>query len=240
MEIIQALKPSRVRNPPPTIIPTQFILHSACDNYGVDGHLSWQYGQELESTVYFSKNGPIYQIMKETWRAQANYTANGPRSDGSGAISGESGSDIPALDPWSPEQCVAIIEYGRYLLAKYPTIARRICRSPTDPGIGYHTMWGAPSPWTPVAKTCPGPVRIRQFYDVIAPGILSTNTEWDDIMASAQDIVDAINRNTQAVVDAVAKLSGQVGSTERNLVGELQRNDRSINGVTTAINELPH
>lgn len=114
---------------------------------------------------------------------------------------------------------------------------------------------------TSSSKLCPGDQRVLQVKKEIIPRALELvsldpgylpagrvninaalsrgkHTEWDDIMANAQDIVDAINRNTQAVVDAVTKLNGQVGSTEKNLVGELQRNDRSINGVTAAINEL--
>jgi hypothetical protein len=30
-------------------------------------------------------------------------------------------------------------------------------------------MWGAPSEWTPVSKTCPGKGRIAQFHDVLVP-----------------------------------------------------------------------
>lgn len=48
--------------------------------------------------------------------------------------------------------------------------------------------------------------------------------EWDDIMASAQDIVNAING-----------LRDQLASTERNLISEIQRNDRSINAVKNAV-----
>ncbi len=51
--------------------------------------------------------------------------------------------------------------------------------------------------------------------------------EWDLIMASAQDIVNAING-----------LRDQLANTERNLISEIQRNDRSINAVTTAVGEV--
>lgn len=45
----------------------------------------------------------------------------------------------------------------------------RVCPGAFSSGLGYHTMWGAPSQWTPVAKTCPGSGRIEQFHDVLVP-----------------------------------------------------------------------
>lgn len=158
---------------PPAIIPNQLIFHSACDNYGVEGHLSWQLGGSLESHAYTARNGDIYQIVPYSRRAQANLTANGPRGDGTGAISMETGSDINALDPWTNEQIEALINWARDRLDEFPTIARRRAPSPDAAGIGYHTMFGAPSRWTPVAKTCPGPRRIRQFEEIILPALVS-------------------------------------------------------------------
>jgi hypothetical protein len=40
-------------------------------------------------------------------------------------------------------------------------------------------MFGAPGPWTPVAKTCPGRARIRQFNEVLLPRI--TEGQEDDV-----------------------------------------------------------
>lgn len=157
---------------PPIIIPNQIIFHSACDNYGVEGHLSWQLNGSLESHAYTARNGDIYQIVPYNRRAQANLTANGPRSDGTGAISMETGSDIPALHPWTDAQIDAMVEWARERMAEFPTIGARRAPSATAAGIGFHVMWGAPSPWTPVAKTCPGPERIKQFEQVLLPRIL--------------------------------------------------------------------
>mgnify|MGYP003298407101 CR=1 FL=1 len=36
-------------------------------------------------------------------------------------------------------------------------------------GVGFHAQFGAPSHWTPVAKTCPGPARIKQFDALLVP-----------------------------------------------------------------------
>jgi hypothetical protein len=164
----------RFSNPPPSIVPTQIIFHSACDNYGVSGHLSWQLSGSLESHVYISRPGALYQIVNYTQRAQANYQAN-RRSDGTGALSAETGSDIEALDPWSDEQIDTMVEWARERISQFPRIARQRCPSPTAPGIGFHTMFGAPSAWTPVAKTCPGPERKKQFASIVLPRIVASD-----------------------------------------------------------------
>jgi len=50
----------------------------------------------------------------------------------------------------------------------YPTIPRRRATAATGPGargLGHHSLFGAPSAWTPArGKTCPGrPARVRQW-----------------------------------------------------------------------------
>lgn len=169
MRTIEAYK--SFSKPPPIIRPTQLIFHSACDNYDVNGHISWQHNGSLESHVIFSKQGDLYLITPYNRRAQANYTANGPRADGSGAISAETSSDINAEDPWTDNQLESMAYWAKQRMAEFG-IAKRVCRNPTDSGIGFHTMWGAPSAWTPVAKTCPGPTRKKQFYSSLVPMIL--------------------------------------------------------------------
>lgn len=156
---------------PPLIVPTQEIFHSACDDWEVEGHLSWQLNGPLESHAYTARNGDRYKIVPYNRRAQANYGAN-RRPDGTGALSMESGSDINAEEPWTDLQLESMIEWGRERCSDFPTIAKRRCRNPNDPGIGFHTMWGAPSAWTPVAKTCPGGERKKQFEQVLLPGII--------------------------------------------------------------------
>lgn len=190
---------------PPTIIPNQIIFHSACDNYGVEGHLSWQLNGTLESHAYTARNGDIYEIVPYNKRAQANYTANGPRGDGTGAISMETGSDIPALDPWTNAQLDAMVDWARRLLSRFPTIGRRKCPNAGASGIGYHVMFGAPGPWAPRAKTCPGPERIKQFNSILLPRIIADAPvvipvdppkDWfdmatkDDLKAAVREVID--------------------------------------------------
>ena len=103
---------------------------------------------------------------------------------------------------------------------------------------------------TSSTKLCPGDARIVQVQTEIIPRALELvrldpgylppgrvdlasawsrgkHIEWDDIMANAQDIVDALNRNTSALVD----LKHQVQDSERNIISETQRNNRSIEKI---------
>lgn len=42
-------------------------------------------------------------------------------------------------------------------------------------GVGYHIMFGSPGKWTPVAKSCPGPARIKQFGTWLVPWMAAQN-----------------------------------------------------------------
>jgi hypothetical protein len=89
----------------------------------------------------------------------------------------------------------------------HPTIPRRKSRSCADPaGLGYHTLHGAPSCWTPVSKSCPGAVRKTQWRDVLLPAFL--NPEGDDDMGLSADDkqwlstkLEASERRTARYVD---------------------------------------
>jgi hypothetical protein len=61
-------------------------------------------------------------------------------------------------------------------------IPLRACPAWDQPGLGYHAMWGfkdnrnltgvLDNPWTPSkGKTCPGKVRIAQFWDYLLPSL---------------------------------------------------------------------
>ena len=76
---------------------------------------------------------------------------------------------------------VQIAELKEFLVWAHKThgIPLRVCPAWNRAGVGYHTMWGAPGPWTPVAKSCPGPNRIKQFRDVITPWMKNPILEDD-------------------------------------------------------------
>src|SRR5215217_5378017 len=93
-----------------------------------------------------SADGHIWQLMDTGRQADANLNAN------AFAISIETEDNGDPDDfPWSRAQLASLRWLHAKLRAVHPTIPRRRCPSPRGGGLGYHTMWGAPSAWTPVA-----------------------------------------------------------------------------------------
>jgi hypothetical protein len=146
----------------PRIDPSQVILHSIA---GPSALNAVKYAEQTHVVTEFhfaiEYDGTIIQALDTNVRADANLAAN------HSAVSIETASNLKATDVWTPAQVEAIVRLCKWLRQVHPAIAARRCRSPEDSGFGYHTMWGAPSSWTPVAKTCPGPKRIIQFPHVL-------------------------------------------------------------------------
>lgn len=153
----------------PKIIPIGVILHvdggNAADLYGYFNGPSGG----IESHGHIRKDGHLYQYRDTSWEADANYRANsfiGHDGRRYGFLSFE--TQGLAEGEWTPEQLDTIFKVLDWANAEHH-IAMRVCPSPFEGGVGYHTMWGAPSDWTPYSKVCPGPDRIKQFKTVITP-----------------------------------------------------------------------
>ena len=69
---------------------------------------------------------------------------------------------------WTPPQIMSLKALTLWD-AKYHRWPVQLCPDWNGPGVGYHVMFGAPGPWTKVAKTCPGPDRVRQFNQIFVP-----------------------------------------------------------------------
>lgn len=137
------------------IVPRVFVWHSEATR----GHAHPHAG--LEWHFWFGFDGYIEQLVECDRRADANYKAN------SFALSAETEDNgDPDHEPWTAAQLDSMVDVGRWASDRYP-IALQRCDRWDGTGHGYHTMWGAPSQWTPVAKTCPGAARKAQF-----PGLL--------------------------------------------------------------------
>lgn len=111
----------------------------------------------------------------------------------------------------------------------------QVCKSSTSPGVGYHTMWGAPGPWTPVAKDCPGKDRIRQFEKVLTPWFTWLSTpKGDDVFEMDEAklraiIADELNKqdldlwvNTRGtgkklVIDRLSRIEGIVTELQKKV-----------------------
>lgn len=183
----------------PAIIPIGIILHvdagNAADLYDYFAHRSGG----IESHGHIRKDGHIYQYRDTSREADANYRGNSfIGNDGRryGFLSFE--TQGYGEGEWTDAQIDSIkrlIEWGH----KVHGIPLRVAPAWDRGGVGYHTMWGAPGPWTPVAKSCPGPARIKQFNAIIKPWL--TNPEEDDDMPYS----DWPKKDKDALVSDVSK-----------------------------------
>lgn len=133
----------------------------------------------IESHFYVRRLGFPEQYRDTHFEADANLKANsfyGKDGRRYGYVSIESqGLDRGEWDAHELEEIKRLLVW----LSETHNFPLTKCKTPTDPGVGYHTMFGAPGPWTPVAKTCPGPDRVRQFNNVLVPWMASTTGGLD-------------------------------------------------------------
>lgn len=189
------------------IDPRVVILHTAVANvpslYGFFGQMS----ETKESHFFVASNGVIEQYMDTERQADANRYAN------RFAISVENQDNAKnPIVPMTPDQLDANIRLFRWCSDTHTKIKRQRCDRWDGSGYGYHTMWGAPSQWTPVeGKSCPAPERIRQFEEIMIPALTGagreSEKEWpymDDIAFARHMIVEYLGRTvkTQAEIDA--------------------------------------
>ncbi|MFE1903802.1 N-acetylmuramoyl-L-alanine amidase [Streptomyces gardneri] len=164
----------------PAIRPTQFIVHSIIAPWTAKRvYEYWRDSTNLESHFGLGYEGDLGQFIGTETRADANYQAN-RRADGTGAVSIETASNLQGSDPWTPAQVEELIKLGVWLHQKHG-IPLRICRTHDDPGFGYHRLHAE---WAKDGTNCPGDARVKQFKEVVFPGIVAraTSTEEDDDM----------------------------------------------------------
>lgn len=152
----------------PPIAPRVLIYHSIVGSLAsADAH--FRHASSLEAHFGVDLDGTIWQWQTTSRQADANYRAN------DFAVSIETADNGDPDDfPWTDAQLTALVKLGNWVLGEHSDIERRRCDGPYGSGIGHHTMWGAPSAWTPVNKSCPGAARIRQFDEVLLPALLGT------------------------------------------------------------------
>jgi hypothetical protein len=126
-----------------------------------------------------TQDGHIWQLMDTAREADANLNAN----DFAVSIETEDDGD-PDTQPWTRAQLESLAWLHNKLVAVHPSIPRRLCPSEAGGGLGYHTLFGAPSAWTPVAKSCPGAIRKRQWRDELLPAFLAGQPIQEDDMTS--------------------------------------------------------
>lgn len=172
----------------PAIRPTQFIVHSVVAPWDEQRiYEYWRDSTALESHFGLDYDGSLGQFIGTETRADANAGAN-RRADGTGAVSIETASNTKASDPWTPEQIEQLIRLGVWLHQKHG-IPLRICRTQSDPGFGYHSLFPQ---WSTSGTACPGAARIRQFKTVVFPGIVARSAgqppKEDGMTLSTDDV----------------------------------------------------
>ncbi|MFF2954343.1 peptidoglycan recognition family protein [Kitasatospora sp. NPDC057965] len=151
----------------PAIRPTQVIFHSVAAPWTPRRMYEyWRDSTNLESHFGVGYDGSVGQFIGTETRADANFRAN-RRADGSGAVSVETASTDQHTDPWTGAQLQALINLGLWLHQRHG-IPIRECRAESDPGFGVHRLFPE---WAASGTACPGDARVRQFRDVVLPGI---------------------------------------------------------------------
>lgn len=192
----------------PRIRPTQAILHVAATS--ADSLLDYFRFRSggIESHFYIKWDGTIEQYRDTAYEADANWLAN-PR-----AVSIE--TQGWANGTWNKRQIRSLKRLLLWLHETHPNIPLVPCTGPYGPGVGYHTMWGAPSEWTPVAKSCPGPNRIIQFNDELVPWMDSvTNPPAPPVRTTLSIVCANLWRENQHITDDLDVLAG----TKAHLLG---------------------
>lgn len=183
----------------PAIIVVGAILHvDAANSKSLYGYFSGPSGG-IESHFHVPKELQVEQYRDTGREADANLKANSFIKNGKryGFISIETQGF--GAGEWNAYQ-LAEIKALLLWLSKTHNFPLRRCPGPFEAGVGYHTMWGAPSEWTPIAKDCPGPDRVKQFGNVLVPWFAAASKpppgstpippEDDDVALTTQQEID--------------------------------------------------
>lgn len=175
------------------IEPTQAIVHSAVDAPGPSSLFPYfaRTDVSLETHFFIKLDGEVEQYMDTNKQADANNRANVR------AVSIETEDEgNPDERPWTPQQMISLIELLVWLNEEHG-IPLRECAAWDRPGLGYHSMWGAPSEWTTVkGKTCPGHVRIVQWKGTVLPAV----EPYNDLPNEENEVLPYMVRNGGAVL----------------------------------------
>ena len=156
-------------------ISMRTVIHHSIVGSAEGAYQYFRGSTAIESTFIVKKNGYFWQIMSLGEQADANFRANAF----AGSIETEDNGS-PDTDPWTPAQLDTLVWLSLEMRRLRPQIARRKCRTWTDAGLGYHTLF--PGQWTNVpGKTCPGAIRKRQWADNVLPRFLRGDIEEDDM-----------------------------------------------------------
>ena len=168
----------------PEITPRAVILHVDAGNAESLFEFFKDRSGGVESHFHVKKTGEIEQYRDTAFQADANLDAN------DFAISIETQGF--ANETWNAFQLASIRRLLVWCRDTHDILLRKI-QEWNGSGVGYHTLFGAPSHWTPVAKTCPGPLRIKQFEDNIVPWLNQMSTPKTPQVSQPAEFITAFN-----------------------------------------------
>ena len=185
----------------------------------------------IESHFYVRLDGTVEQYRDTDFQADANLDANdfavSIETEGRGA--GE----------WTAAQLASIKRLLLWLHDEHGIPLRKI-QHWDGSGFGYHTQFGAPSHWTPVAKSCPGGERIKQFNDVLVPWL---NSDPRKPRVVTPNITAALHAKTMdARLDALHRVaehgSNKAAGIAREYIAAIQAREKAEARVAAASKQL--
>lgn len=233
----------------PRITAIGIILHTDAGNVGdLHDYFDGPSGG-IESHFHVPKSAAVKQYRDTAYEADANYHGNSFEVDGErlGFISVE--TQGLASDPWNDYQLAEIKKLILWAKSVHPRILLRVCPAWNKPGIGYHTLFGSPGPWTPVAKSCPGPKRIQQFNDVLVPWFANATTptepeedDMPDINEVRAVVADELNKQDRDLWAAPTGTGTHFIANTKAGLGALAKQNAAITaqlaGLTSAVQAL--
>ena len=157
----------------PWIKPRVAILHVDAGNaFDLFSWFKYRSGG-IEAHFHIRKTGRIIQYRDTDYEADANYKAN------PFAVSVE--TQGYGSGKWNKRQLKSIKRLLVWLNEEHPEIRLQECETWNGSGVGYHIQFGTPGWWTNVAKSCPGPNRVRQYWNDIVPWLKAGAKEEDEM-----------------------------------------------------------
>jgi peptidoglycan hydrolase CwlO-like protein len=99
-------------------------------------------------------------------------------------------------------------------------------------------MFGAPSEWTPVSKTCPGVIRIRQFNQTVLPAIVAGSAGGGLSVADANSLerhLDVIQGKIERTFNQVNAKTGALENHIEKVEGKVEKTFNQVNAKTDAL-----
>lgn len=191
-------------NDPPIIVIGAILHVDAGNSKSLYGYFNGPSGG-IESHFHVPKEYQVEQYRDTGYEADANLKANSFIKDGKryGYVSIETQGFEAGT--WNEYQLTEIKKLLQWLSKTHGFPLVR-CPAHMSPGVGYHVMFGAPGPWAPNAKSCPGPDRVKQFTNVLVP--------WMKVASLTKP--DPTTGETVALTDADVQkiLNTEIGGTD--------------------------